>query len=166
MESSQNDQKKNQNESKTQAPPVKTPPKIVSLMEDERVLATISYVPMGFLLTLLTQPQNEKLKFHAKQGIVFFLGWIIILVIIAMLPMLGILAFMLYFAINVIVLYRTYAGETWKMPVVGDFADKIKVDLPTAGGEKPSPENNQPQNPAPQNQPEEQKHETEEKKEK
>lgn len=115
---------------------------------NEKLLATISYVTVGFLLPLIFFPENERLQFHAKQGLFFFAGWIIILIILAITPTLGILLFLAYFALNIIVVYRTYNGENWKIPLIEDFAQKTKINLlnRTTESSKPSQTSSKPEN--------------------
>jgi len=94
-------------------------------VEEGKALAVISYFWLISLIVLLVKKDNEFVLFHAKQGFVLSLLYTLFFTIPILrfitwiLGMIGIL-----FAI--IGAVKAYSGETWKMPFLGDFAQKIK----------------------------------------
>lgn len=98
-----------------------------SFLDNEQLVATIAYAAVGCLIPLLLKPNNQKLQFHGKQGLVLFIGWLIVLIILSVSLLVGVPLFFCYFALNVIALYRAYAGDNWRIPVIGDFADKVNL---------------------------------------
>lgn len=96
-------------------------------------------MPISSIIFLLIEKDNKDVQFHAWQGTTFGVGYIIAIVAIEILaailgtvvsflgvivgllvPVLGLVAFVLW----IICLVKAYQGERWKIPYVGDFAEK------------------------------------------
>ncbi len=94
-------------------------------------------MPITSIIFLLIEKQNADVKFHAWQGTIFGVGFIaasILLQILAaifgaiasilgiligfFIPILGIIGFIVW----VVCLIKSYQGERWHIPIVGDFA--------------------------------------------
>ena len=94
------------------------------------VAALLSYV-LGFvtgLIFILIEKNNRFVRFHAMQSIVTF-GFIFIAQwILSFIPVLGILASgllsMLAVVLWVILMVKAYQGESFKLPVIGELAEK------------------------------------------
>ncbi len=87
------------------------------------------------VLMLLMKPEDKYVKYHAWQaillGVVFgvlyfvalafaaipYVGWIVALMA---LPLLG----LAYFILWLYCMWKAYSGEKFKLPVIGDFAEK------------------------------------------
>ena len=99
-------------------------------IEDNKVIAAISYLFILFLIPLLTKKDSKFCMFHAKQGLVLFIAWVILWVI-WMIPTLGwILGFLgtiLLLIIELVGLIKALQGEAWEIPVIGEYAKKINV---------------------------------------
>lgn len=88
--------------------------------KNNKFWAVLSYLGVLVLLPLLLKKESPFVQFHAKQGLVLLIGWLvswlpfgpIIALIVVVLSILGI--------INVI------SGEKKNLPVVGELAEKIK----------------------------------------
>lgn len=101
-------------------------------IEKNKGMAALSYLWILVLVPLLTAKDSKFAKHHAKQGLVLliaevifgFVGWIL-----AMIPVLGWLIFaaiQIYFLVMVIMgLVNALNGKYWKMPLLGQFADKF-----------------------------------------
>ena len=88
--------------------------------------AALSYV-LGWLtgiVFLLLEKDDKFVRFHAMQSIITFgtitlvsfipvIGWMLS-------PILMILAFVLW----LLLIFKAYQGEKFKLPVIGDFAEK------------------------------------------
>ena len=99
-------------------------------IEEGRVFAVLGYLSILCLVPLLLKKDNKFALFHGKQGLVLFifeiaggiislvpfLGWII-----------GILALIIFPILSVIGIIRSLMGQYWKMPVLGDLAEKITI---------------------------------------
>ena len=96
-------------------------------------------MPITSIVFMLMEKENKDVQFHAWQGTVFGVGYIVVIVAIEILaallgamvgflgvvigllvPVLGLIAFILW----IICLVKAYQGERWKIPYIGDFAEK------------------------------------------
>lgn len=107
--------------------------KKTSLGMDENIEAALSYF-LGFLTGILffvLEKESKFVRFHAMQSIAVFIALVVInmvLGIILSITIVGLLLFPLIWLIEVILwiflMYKAYKGEKFKLPVVGDFAEK------------------------------------------
>ncbi|MGA3162519.1 MAG: hypothetical protein ABSC77_15040 [Terracidiphilus sp.] len=97
-------------------------------------LAYITFIPA--IIFLATAPYNQKrlVRFHSWQSIFMCVAWIVIdiaLRIVGRIPFIGWpLLFLLplvglgFFILWLIVMIKAFNGQMFKIPVIGDFADK------------------------------------------
>ena len=94
------------------------------------VAALLSYL-IGIvtgLIFYLVEKENKFVRFHAMQSIVtfgalFVLGMALTVIPVigwAMLPLLWVLDLVLW----ILLMVKAYQGETFKLPIAGDFAEK------------------------------------------
>ena len=94
------------------------------------------------LIFYLTEKEDQYVRFHAMQSIVFsvalvvfWLGLTIVGTIIGMVPviggiiglLLGLMSLVVWlgaFVVWIILMVKAYQGERWKLPVLGDMAEK------------------------------------------
>ena len=88
--------------------------------------AALSYV-LGWLtgvIFLLIEKDDKFVRFHAMQSIITFgalnILWVIPGINIFLGPFLAIVGFILW----LILIYKAYQGEEFKLPVIGDYAKK------------------------------------------
>ena len=103
------------------------------------MLAYITIIPP--ILFLLIEPYNKNkfIRFHCFQHLFliagFFVAWIglmILSIVLAFIPVLGhIVAFLLWlglglggFILFILLLVKAYQGQKWKIPYIGDMAEK------------------------------------------
>ena len=102
-----------------------------SLGMDENVEGLLCYV-LGWLtgiIFLVTEKKSKFVKFHAAQSLITFVGLTILILIFAWIPFVGwaiaaiidIIGFILW----ILLMYKAYQGEKYKLPWVGDFAEKM-----------------------------------------
>ncbi len=96
---------------------------------DENVEGLLCYV-LGFItgiVFLLLEKENKFVRFHAMQSLVTFLGLFVIVTVIGWVPIIGwliaLLARPLGLILWLLLMYKAYNGEIFKLPVVGDFAE-------------------------------------------
>lgn len=89
-------------------------------------------VPITGIIFLLIEKTNKEVRFHAAQGIVLgiagILLWILILILTMILPFFGFLSWIVwlgFLALTIIAMVKAYQMERWKIPVLGDFAEKL-----------------------------------------
>ncbi len=97
---------------------------------DDNLMGAISYIGIIAVVMLLVKKDSEYVRFHAKQGTVLFIGEVVLWV-------LQILAWFLFFVwglvwlvlllASIIGFIKAFSGEKYKLPVIGDLADKIKL---------------------------------------
>lgn len=98
-------------------------------VEENKVIASLSYIWILFVIPLLVKKDSKFCVEHAKQGLVLFIAELIVL-IIRIIPVVGwIIAYILSVVIGIVALIAfIYAiqGKFWKIPVVYDFAKSFK----------------------------------------
>jgi len=96
----------------------------------ENIAGLLCYV-LGWvtgIIFLFIEKENKFVRFHAVQSIVVFGALNILIVLVTWIPViggflnwaLGVVAFILW----VVLIYKAYKGEKYKLPVAGDFAEK------------------------------------------
>jgi uncharacterized membrane protein len=103
------------------------------------MLAYVTIIPAILFLVLEPYNKNRFIRFHSFQSIFFAVGWIalwvavmIISAILTVIPILGHLIALLlwmvisvgFFIIWVILLIKANQGLMYKLPVIGDMAEK------------------------------------------
>ena len=110
--------------------------KKTSLGMDENVEAALSYF-LGFLTGILffvMEKESKFVKFHAMQSIAVFIALFVInmvLGIILGITIVGLMLLPLIYLLELILwimlMYKAYKGEKFKLPIAGDFAEKQVV---------------------------------------
>jgi len=88
-----------------------------------RVRAALSYVAVLFLLPMAKR-ESEFCQFHARQGMLLFLTWVLV-AFIAWLPVVGWIAWLSMLVVNMIAIVRTLDGRKWEIPFMGKYAKRI-----------------------------------------
>jgi uncharacterized membrane protein len=97
-------------------------------------LAYITFIPA--IIFLVTAPYNQKplIRFHSWQSIFLTIAWFAVhvgFIIVGHVPFFGLLLFPVrmlvglgFFVLWLIVLIKTFNGQMFKIPVIGDLAQK------------------------------------------
>ncbi len=98
---------------------------------DKTTAAALSYVlgPITGVVFYVTS-KDPFVRFHAMQSIVVF-GILILLqillgatvILVFLMPLVSILSFLLW----LILIYKAWLGEEWKVPVLGDVVDSVRA---------------------------------------
>ncbi len=95
---------------------------------DGKPYAILAYLWIFCLIPLMLKKDNRFALFHAKQGIVLFIGELIV-GFIGIIPVLGwimlFLGTILFSVLSLAGIVQALLGNSWKMPVVGDIAEKL-----------------------------------------
>ncbi len=115
-----------------------------SLNMGENIEGALCYL-LGWLTGIifyLIEKDNEFVRFHARQSILVFLPLSILLFIFsggfmfggglfygglgiwALLSILGTLLWLLTFILLLVLMFKAYQGERFKLPIVGDIAER------------------------------------------
>lgn len=89
-------------------------------MEDEKLFSILSYFPFLSVVIYIMKEGNDKIRFHARQGLVIF-----ILYILSVLPIIGGVLFLAAMVLTIIGVVKTYKGERYKIPYIYDLSTKI-----------------------------------------
>jgi len=99
-------------------------------MEDDKFIIFLSYIGVLCLIPLLTKKDDAFVFFHAKQGLVLFIVEVIT-AFVAIIPVLGWIiapmASLLWVALSIIGIINITNGEKKELPILGKYADKIKI---------------------------------------
>lgn len=99
---------------------------------DENVAAALAY-SVGWITGFafyLTEPSNQFVRFHAMQSIILFLALSVVCVLVqSVVPFVGTLlvVFLVIPASAVLwllLMFKAYQGERFKLPIVGDMAEQ------------------------------------------
>ena len=108
----------------------------------ERLLGVLGYLPLVCLLIVRLKRDSIFVQFHARQGSVLFVLWLIavllVLIVIWVLQPVGLLSNILFgiaaaltlvYIVMVVftVLFKVAFGERYRMPVVADVALMLKL---------------------------------------
>lgn len=117
-----------------------------SMNLEENVASLLCYLGWWItgLIFFILEKENKTVKFHAMQSIVTFLpvtiiGWIFIgplgvsqtgsywgipMYSLSIFYYIGALIFLVGFILMLILMFKAYHGEKFKLPIVGDIAEK------------------------------------------
>ena len=97
---------------------------------DENVAGALSY-GLGWvtgLLFFVTEPQNTFVRFHAMQSILVFSAACVAFAVCLSVPFLGwILSIFVFYgsaALWLILMFKAYQGERFKLPIAGEIAER------------------------------------------
>lgn len=86
---------------------------------------------VGFItgiIFLLLEKENRFVRFHAMQSIVTYGFFFVLGFVLSFIPIIGWLISLLLaplgFILWILLMYKAYQGEMFKLPVVGDFAEQ------------------------------------------
>jgi len=106
---------------------------------DANVAAALAYIPIVAIIFLVIEKGSRLVKFHSVQSLGLALGWFVVffcLSIVGMIPVIGWLTFLLWpvvgiamFVLWLVALLKAFKGEWWKLPVIGDIAEKQSLTL-------------------------------------
>lgn len=98
------------------------------------MLAYVTIIPAIVFLLVAPYNRNRFIRFHSFQNIFFCIGWTalwIALSIFAHIPFLGWLSILLWpliglggFILWIVLLLKANQGQMWKLPFLGDMAEK------------------------------------------
>ncbi len=97
---------------------------------DENIEGLLCYI-LTFItgiVFLVLEKENKFVRFHAMQSIATFLPLFVISFVIGFIPFIGWVISSLIVLVEVILwlllIFKAYQGEMYKLPIAGDFAEK------------------------------------------
>ena len=101
--------------------------------DDKKLFAFLAafFTIVGFIIALVLKKEDKYVMFYAKQGLVIFIGWLIVWAV-GIIPIigkfvLGPILLILLLILWVITWINALSGEQKKTFIIGDLAEKIKV---------------------------------------
>ncbi len=108
-------------------------------IEAGKGLAAISYISILFLIPMISMRDNRFAMFHARQSMVLVISAMVLWLGLFLLGMLtswlgiGILLILLSYVVlfawlvlMIIGFVKAFSGEYWRIPLISDWADKVK----------------------------------------
>jgi len=103
---------------------------------EENLAALLSYL-LGFITGIIffvVEKDSEFVKFHAMQSLITFGGLFVLNIVLGMIPIIGwaigILINLASIVVWIVCMIKAYQGEKYKLPVIGDLAEKqIKASV-------------------------------------
>jgi uncharacterized membrane protein len=96
----------------------------------DNVAGALAYLLIPAIVFLVVEPYNRNrfIRFHSFQSLILAIGNFVLQAVLWMIPIIGWLAgFLLSIAVLiawVICLIKAFQGQMFKLPVIGDFAEK------------------------------------------
>jgi len=94
-----------------------------------RMAAILAYIPFLCFIPLLSMPDNKEAKFHARQGVLLFL-----IELVAALFLVDSISNFVFktllivaIALSLTGIYFAFQGKNYKLPIIGDLAEKSKL---------------------------------------
>ena len=106
-----------QNNQSTQMPATKND------VEENKVMAALSYIWILSVLFLLLKKESPFVQFHAKQGVVIFAAS----VIAGFIPIIGWLLNIALLVVAIMGIVNAYQGKSTKLPFIFTIAEQIKL---------------------------------------
>ncbi len=96
-----------------------------------KLIAAVAY--FGGLITgaviLVVEKQDRFVRFHAMQSVVVFVAVLVLHLVLAGLPLLGVVLYLPFLivviALWVMLMVKAWRGETYKLPYLGDLAEQL-----------------------------------------
>jgi len=96
---------------------------------DEKVAGLLSYL-FGWVSGLIFFLIDKRpfVRFHAMQSIIVTVVMMVLYFILSLIPVLGWIIMALlglaFFVLWILLMVKAYQGQKWKLPVIGDMAEK------------------------------------------
>lgn len=124
-----------------QTPPSGQTPQTGTTGLAPNIASLLCYIcaPVTSIIFLLIEKEDVDVKFHAWQSVIFGFGYIVLIILLEILAaIMGLLASILgiivgffipivmltAFVLWIVCLVKSYQGERWRIPFIGDFAAK------------------------------------------
>jgi len=97
---------------------------------NQNIMGALTYIA-GFItgiVFLLIEKQNEFVRFHAMQSTITFGGIFVLSLVLGFIPLIGWILGILLGPVTVILwivlMFKAYSGEKFKLPYIGELAEK------------------------------------------
>ncbi len=102
-------------------------PNDITGVDSNKLMAAVSYLGILVIIPLLISRKDKFVLFHAKQGLVLLLVYVVAGIAMSWIPIIGNLVGLLGFVASIAGLIQALQGKWWKMPLIGDLAAKFRI---------------------------------------
>jgi uncharacterized membrane protein len=95
-------------------------------VEENKVIAAVGYLWILCFIPLFLKKESKFAKFHGKQGLVLFIIDIIAAFFL-LIPVINVLLWIILVFASVLGIVMAILGKWYKLPVIGQLADKINL---------------------------------------
>ena len=99
-------------------------------IQEGKLFAVISYMIFLCIVTLALKKENKFALFHGKQGLVILILWVAA-AILKSIPLFGALIWLIALVAlgitSLMGIVQALMGNLWKIPVISEIAEKIKI---------------------------------------
>jgi uncharacterized membrane protein len=94
-----------------------------------KIWALMGYLWILCLIPLIMKKDNEFSLFHARQGLFLFVSSVICsgLTCLPFIRLIGVLGNLVIFVLSIIGIIYVLRGIYWKIPLIGEYAEKIEL---------------------------------------
>lgn len=104
---------------------------------NEQIMGALANLPIIGIIFLITEKKNEFIRFQAMQSTVVWGALLLFYMVMGIVPILGwIIALILsplilavWFILLLVLMWKAYTGEKYKLPYFGDLAEKLLARL-------------------------------------
>ena|SRR3989344_7823680 len=106
---------------------------------NEKLMGAVSYLfgPITGIVMLLVEKKNGYVRFHAMQSTLVFGAIFLFNIVLGIIPVLGIIIAVILspiiaigsFILWLLMMWKAYSGEKYKLPFFGDLAEKQLAKL-------------------------------------
>jgi uncharacterized membrane protein len=97
---------------------------------DSNLIAAVSYLWILSIIILIVKKDDDFVTFHARQGTVLFgvsvILWVIGIPLFFLMPLVWLIDLVIFVAV-VVGFIQALGGKRYKLPVIGDLAEKINL---------------------------------------
>ena len=99
------------------------------VVPEGKVWALMSYLWILCLIPLIMKRDDKFILFHAKQGLMLFLGSIIFsaVALIPIIGLIGALANLIIFILSIAGIINSLLGRYWRIPFLGEYVTKLEI---------------------------------------
>lgn len=99
-------------------------------IKENKAIAALSYLGLLVLVPLLAKKDSPFAQFHAKQGLVLLVAWVII-GFVSWIPfvgwVVGILGAIFLFVLFIMGLVNSLSGQVDELPLIGQYAKNFNI---------------------------------------
>jgi len=93
-------------------------------IQENKIFAVLAYLGILVLVPLLAKKESKFAMFHAKQGLVLLIGWVISWILSFV--FIGFILDVIMIVFSIWGIVNAASGKYAKLPLIGDLAEKFK----------------------------------------